>query len=550
MKERQTKINIHPGKRRAILAILAVAGIILTSSIGTAQDSIIALGRVNSLGGLSNSANTIGAVVGSSRIVEGNYAITVTGAGAFAGTVAADYVVETTISSGVSNDEAIRASVGVTDNILTITVNTDDVEDSANTSSWLSNDASFFFVVRRIPSSGMLSPDSRYLIASGNVDSTGSLNSGVGIGNIEIASDRIATGHFEIILSKEGGFADDATYDYVMTLTTFGGPISDEGIRGSGPSGLDIFSSNNARFTVRVNELQDEADDDVADPSNRDFYFSIYRIPAGSDSGKANSNLVVGLATFSGTGIVNASASSLPGAEITCMPLGSGSYEVTLTSPGAFAGKTGNSYVAHVNVNENTSSDHVAVANIEVPDADTMQVNIGINDVENTGESNGVGENAPFHLGIFDAVGILRPDLRIGTKKNPNKMKGNDRYNNSGGGQQVRLDLPGTTKKKFYFALENDGNIVDSVRIRETGAGNRLNTRYFKLTGGRKNVTAKITTAGLEETRVAPARILRFEGQANYKSENGRPMRKVRVKARSLYQPSLQDTTRVKTVGK
>jgi|GEM_PF-1962718 len=119
-----------------------------------AQESTVALGIVRGNGTLESSANPVSGVVASVRNAAGNYTVTVTSAGAFAGSSPSDYLVHTTIQSILSGDITTNARVGsVTADVLTVQVRTGDVETTTNLYAVVETDSPFYF-----PSSGRTPP--------------------------------------------------------------------------------------------------------------------------------------------------------------------------------------------------------------------------------------------------------------------------------------------------------------------------------------------------------------------------------------------------------
>ncbi len=74
-----------------------------------------------------------------------------------------------------------------------------------------------------------------------------------------------------------------------------------------------------------------------------------------------------------------------------------------------------------------------------------------------------------------------------------------------------------------------------------------METKFYRLDGGRKNITAKITRSGFVQNELSPDAIIRFEGKAKYKRPERSPRRKIKIKAQSIFVPSKKDTVRAKT---
>jgi hypothetical protein len=102
---------------------------------------------------------------------------------------------------------------------------------------------------------------------------------------------------------------------------------------------------------------------------------------------------------------------------------------------------------------------------------------------------------------------------------------------------------------KYFFALENDGNITDRVRLNETGRVNQVRTKYFRLSGGRKNITGKVIRAGYIEEALDPDDAVRYQGWVKYRSPKTRPKQSIRIIARSLVDTSKVDAVRANASG-
>lgn len=518
----------------------------MAGSVGLfAQENVIALGRVNPAGTLLNGTTTVNGVISTTFNGTGDYTVEVTSLGAFAGSDANDYVMQVTVSSTGSGDETIKASVtGVTDDVVTVNVHVDDVEDLTNPSLPFAFSASFHFVLYRIPDTLPAVGGTRFLIGTGLVDAAGTLLSGTGVGGITVSSVRDATGDYDVVLSKAGAFVGDVLNDYVLALSVRSTGEQDQAVRGA-PS--NAGSDDEIVFNIHTDDVQAIIDAGAGDPEDEDFYFTIYRIaPA---SGLPASRLLVALARVDNAGMLLSSPNAFDGGTMSASKVGAGDYRVTIISPGAFAGRNATEFVAHANLDQSVSADEAIMSDVTILNDDTLEVSVNINDVEQSGQALGVATDRSFFLSLFDAGAELQPDLRIGEKGSLTKMKGNDQYNATGAGQQLKLELVSTSRKKYFFALENDGNIADNVRVKEKGAGSRVRTNYFRLTGGRANVTAKVKKAGSVEEEVNPGAFVRYEGRIKYLSTDNRPGRRIRLIGTSLIAPSASDTVRLKVSG-
>lgn len=526
-----------------------LAALMLASTVGSvgllAQDSIIALGRANSAGALLNGTTSVNGVISSTSNGTGDYTVTVTAAGAFAGSDVNDYVVKVAVNSSGSGDESIKASVtSVTDNVVSFNVHIDDIEDLTDVDLAQPDDLPFHFTLYRVPGAFPANAGTRFLLGTGKVNGSGDLLSGAGVGGITISSVRNGTGDYSVTLSKPGGFVGDVNNDYVLSLSVSGTGTQDQVVRGAP---FNLTSDDSVVFNIHTDDVQANPDSSLPTPADEDFYFTVYRIAP--VEGLPASRLLVALARVNAAGTLLSAPNAFDGGTLSAAQNATGNYTVTIVSPGAFAGRTQSDFIAHVTLVQNFSSDEAIMSTVTIPDDDTLLVGVRINDLEQSGQIQGVPTDASFGLSLFDARAELQPDLRIGEKGSLTKMKGDNNYNATGAGQQLRLDLVSTSRKKYFFALENDGNIADNIRVKEKGAGSRVRTNYFRLTGGRANVTAKVKKAGSVAEEVNPGAFVRYEGRIKYLSADNRPGRKIRLTGTSLIAPSARDTVRLKVSG-
>jgi len=527
----------------------SLAALVLSFAVGNAgllaQENLVALGRVSSAGALLNGTTTVNGVINTTFNGTGDYTVAVTSTGAFAGNDVNDFIVQVAVSSTASGDETIKARVtSVTNDAVSFNVHIDDVEDLTNPSGALPASFAFHFTLYRIPETFPAVAGTRFLLGTGLVNGAGTLLSGTGVGGISVSSVQNGAGDYNVILTKTGEFADDALNDYVLALSVRASGAQDQAVRGAP---INLASNDEAIFNIHTDDVQANPDASAGVPTNEDFYFTIYRITP--VSGLPASRLLVALARVNSSGTLLSTPNSFDGGTMAASQIGTGQYRVTIASAGAFAGRAATEFLAHVNLDQNVSADEAIMSTVTIPDDSTLQIDVYVNDVELTGTNSGDPTDATFFLSLFDARAELQPDLRIGEKGNLTKMKGNNNYNATGAGQQLRLALASTSRSKYFFALENDGNIADNVRVKEKGAGSRVRTNYFRLTGGRTNVTAKVKKLGSVEGSVNPGAFVRYEGRIKYFSADNRPGRKIRLTGTSLISPSAFDTVRLKVSG-
>lgn len=125
--------------------------------------------------------------------------------------------------------------------------------------------------------------------------------------------------------------------------------------------------------------------------------------------------------------------------------------------------------------------------------------------------------NAMTASAVVNIPNYYQPDLYIGSGKNPNRARIDDRYNN-GAGQVLRLRRNGRDRFRAYLFAENDGNVIDTVTLRSRTTRRHLHrTRIFRLTGGKTNITAEVRSgAGAAFADLVPgekiASLIEFRG--------------------------------------
>jgi len=145
------KITMRPH----IESKFAVAGILLAAlgalATAVAQDTLVALGRVESTGALSSSQNTVGGLVSAVNNADGDFTVTIDAVGAFAGAAETDFVVELAFASNALDDNIAKSDISVTDDQLTLDVAMVDVEHPTSPSLGFAQSRDFFFLIRRVP---------------------------------------------------------------------------------------------------------------------------------------------------------------------------------------------------------------------------------------------------------------------------------------------------------------------------------------------------------------------------------------------------------------
>jgi hypothetical protein len=524
--------------RRGLLTSLAV----LTTLTGhlIAQDNIVALGRVSGAGTLLSGKSSVGAVITPVRNGVGDYTVTFTAAGGFAGVNANDLAVQAAIASSAAGDDTIKADVSaVTANSVTVEVQIDDVEN--NPSGQVAADADFFFTLFRAPNTAVAPATTPYLLASGRVNAAGTVQTSLGRHGVTASAILSGVGDVELTLADPGGFVGDVTTDYVLALTLEGSGASGHAIRGDV---VDVTDDGELVVNVHTDDVQAVIDAADGVPASRAFFFTVFKLTP-MPANTSDTSALIAQARVDAAGTLLSGPNAFDGGLVTSARLATGDYRVTITSPGAFSTRTAADFVAHATLNQSNSDDDGIMTEVVLENANTLHIDVSVTDVEASGEVEGLATDVGFYLTILDTVTDYQPDLRIGKRGGIMSMKGNDRYNSTGGGQALRLALEKLKWSKYYFVLENDGNTADNIRLYEQARGNVLRTKYFRLTGGRGNVTGSVIRTGLIESDVTPGGFIRYQGWVKYRSPKIRPRQSFEIHAHSLSDPTKSDVARL-----
>lgn len=537
----------------AVLGALAL-GTALWTPAASAQDPLVALGRFTSSGTVFSSTNTVGGVVSSIQNGPGDYTVTVTATGAFAGAGVEDFIPEVTTQSHLVEFMVPKASVAsVTDDALTIHIHTDDVEDSAAPDSPVPRDPPFALAVYRIPENFAGKGATRHLIAAGRVNHNTGILTKVGVDGIKITGEKIGTGVYVLTFTKSGAFAGAGNENFVPILSRYGPNGSTVAIRGS----VTWFSSDEITVRVQSHNMQSFAggvDQDITSPTNGIFHFSLYQIPATPDPRPAKSRMLVSLGRVSSMGQLE-SGGTYGNGTASAEQTGTGAYRVTITSPGAFAGRSSDEFIPQLTLRQNGSFDRVIRGSVEIANANTLTLDVYTTDAEVAGSWNGLAVDASFYFTLYDAVADYQPDLRIGRKAALAGHKGDNIHNGSGAGQQIRVKLRdkkngAPKRKKYFFLAENDGNAVDNLRLRTPSPKRLLRMRFFRLTGGRQNVTAALRTGTLVLGDLRPGEQVQFQSVVKFKKNARKKRKKIATRSHSLRDASRIDVAKAKLVRK
>lgn len=159
------------------------------------------------------------------------------------------------------------------------------------------------------------------------------------------------------------------------------------------------------------------------------------------------------------------------------------------------------------------------------------------------------GRARPFNgtpdIGAFEAR--LQVDARIGASSNPATHRIDNRYTSSGAGQTLSVRLPVRGRKLFHLSVQNDGEIADNLRLSGSRANGTLVVSVFRLTGGRANVTGRLSS-GFPVSAVNPGSTVVFQVdvRARSKTKQARQVLSYRV-GNSV--PGMVDVVKASVLG-
>lgn len=130
----------------------------------------------------------------------------------------------------------------------------------------------------------------------------------------------------------------------------------------------------------------------------------------------------------------------------------------------------------------------------------------------------------------LNPLATYQPDLRIGKKRSLSSHKGNNRYNTSGSGQKQTLKLKGRKKGRIYLSGQNDGNITTGLKLRlpKVPKSKRFRYKFFRLTGGKRNIKAAVKRSGFVSAEVSNGAAITYQFECKRKGNrksryNGKP---------------------------
>ena len=157
--------------------------------------------------------------------------------------------------------------------------------------------------------------------------------------------------------------------------------------------------------------------------------------------------------------------------------------------------------------------------------------------------SSGGNQSGAYQLHIeLGNVSIYRPDMWTGPSRS--RMKGNNRYSLTGAGQTTFIKKQ--RRATGFIRVQNDGDTAEQLRVRALKTNRYFRFKYFRLTGGKANVTGAVSRGTYRTTVLNPGGYTDFRINVSPRYSRGMTRRQVmRTRAYSVSQPSLQDVGKI-----
>lgn len=506
--------------RRLLNATIAVTAMVLAPALtATAQDTLVALGKVSSNGTLEEGASSIGANISVTNVGTGNRLVKISKAGAFTGAHLSDFQVHT---SCYSRDHRTRASVaGVAPDLMTIRVRIADVESSADPDEASAANNAFDFYVRRIDEENP-SGKSRCLVSVGRIGSDGTLLSHYSGEGATVTSTRIGTGSYRLNMWQPGGYGNNDS-SFVLLSTGNGSNDKDRAAFGR----FSVDGDGNGILQLYVGDEQSAVNTTVAQPADGESCYVVYRISDEAASSPADSAMLLGATGFTSAGGPRKGFAK-PGYAISTERGNPGIYFVYIRKRNAFAGRSAEEFAPIATISASGTVDEIALCSAWIEDPHTLRIDVYIQDVEKDGDPDGTLVDSGVFVSVYEAKGVSKPDAKIGLKSGSGSHRGDDVYRPSGSGQAAKVKLR-KGSGRFFFSVENDGNVTDRLRLRQAGAKKLVKTKYYRVTGARSNITSLVRTGRLSGTGLSPESSLVFEARMRQRQREGAKVSKLRI---------------------
>ena len=105
-----------------------------------------------------------------------------------------------------------------------------------------------------------------------------------------------------------------------------------------------------------------------------------------------------------------------------------------------------------------------------------------------TGKNDNQSGKYTLYVSLGD-LAAFRPDIWMGTRRG--SMKGNNRY--SASASKNEFTLKKRRSAVYYFRAQNDSEATDRLRIRATKTNRNFRFVYYRLTGGKSNITGGVS---------------------------------------------------------
>ena len=134
-------------------------------------------------------------------------------------------------------------------------------------------------------------------------------------------------------------------------------------------------------------------------------------------------------------------------------------------------------------------------------------------------------------------------DTKIGPSRQ--RQKGNNFYTRTSPRQHLQLRKKAGKPHRFYFTVENDGNVFDDLRVRAASGGSKYRVTYREMGGG--NITRQLTGGGAAIGLVPNGKVL-VQAVARPKGKR-RIATALRIQSQSIAKPSRIDVAKAKVLN-
>jgi hypothetical protein len=476
---------------RAVLLVSCFFLTLLGCNSPARGESLLAGGVVAPDGTLESSFNLVFGEITSVRTSPGTYTLTLSKTNRFAGATFSDFFAETTIRSDQPGDTLASGIItDVSNDSVTVEVKIRDAEVAVPPfGGGAPSDDKFNFLLRRVdPGSIAVEPESRFLIMAASIAGDISLPTVTPDGS-EILTERLGEGDYRVRIVRTGGFADDASDDYLLLLSplSFNGLNSnaDESVRGEVE---DVSHPDSVTFRIRTDDLHASPDpSDQSTPSDQLFSMAVYRVKSDQFNARPDSSRIAGLVLHGGGTDVKQSV--FPNGVVHVTQTGVGSYEVGFHSVNAFGEGSELRYLPFVYDSDGNASSKLLISQVLAENPNSLSVEVKAYNVETSRGSGGTSVNARFGLVLYDTQANSRVDGTIGP--HVTKQIGQGIVNSTGFQQTLFSRVPRSGVIRFVFSVTNDGNSTEELRI-----GQRFSrsdrTSFSRISGSRTDVTALI----------------------------------------------------------